>query len=660
MADELFKFAKGLGKVGAAGAGVAVAPFLIPRVTEELMEQGFEHAPGIAEGVVGGAKGLKDFVNTTPAEAALREYNKETGERPQREGLKGFFDSIFLADKDKDYTIGQTPVAALLRAPDDLIKVATDTAHGITNISDTADTLWKTAKGTAQYADPTEGDSILNAIFDVKGDYRPYAKAIADSFVDKYGSYQDVKNTIATKPVEAALDLSIIPGLARTAVRSPKVIKEGAERAYKAVSKDNPKEAWNAFRSFIRGDNRKPGYIENAFNKFARKLGQIIEEGSFEAVGVTSGVGKAPLINRYRAATGEKGIPDREYLGEVKEGVKNKDVNLGSILSEKLPELRQEINAIKQLEFSLPEEYGKLNAGNIDDISRLIEDKTPQFHELRASEFPEGSYSVSSHVLPPASRRDDVNNISIDDLNYAKLKLQEQKELVQGQNMTDNPMLNRVESELDESINLINTRIDETLKTNNKPSLSAQIEEFNQRKQDITLLEDALKINSANPNEIIEAFQSFIKGKDIAIPEEFSKASSGQIGAINERTRQLASNSKSDVIESIIPRAEGTRQREFFPQDFVRSGAGGALALAGMTLTPGGVGISSVVPFSPRFSGNFSQYAGHVLPGAKQYGRAGTTLARTAWATNLADNVEYQKEKEEHLQTLYKRYGVGK
>ena len=113
-------------------------------------------------------------------------------------------------------------------------------------------------------------------------------------------------------------------------------------------------------------------------------------------------------------------------------------------------------------------------------------------------------------------------------------------------------------------------------------------------------------------------------------------------------------------MNAILPKAEGTRQREYFPQDFVRGGAGGLLALAGMTLTPGGAGLSGILPFSPRFSGTAAEVLGKYAPNAKQYGRAGNLLAQTAFTTNLSDNVEYQKRKNETLEKLLMKYGVNK
>ena len=640
MADNLYNWAKGAAKVVGTGSAAVTAPFLIPRATEELMVQGLEVTPDIVEGAVEGAKEFKDLVNTTPEEAALREYNKEQEEPAKREGWKGFMDEIFLADKKKDYSLGETPVAALLRTPDDAIKVATDTAHGLVNISDTADTLWKTAKGTAQYADPTEGDKILNYIFDIKGDYRPYAKGLVDTYKDKYGSYQDVKNTIATKPVEAALDASIIPGFVRSLFRAPGVIKEGAERAYKTTSKDNPKQTWDAVRSFIRGDNRKPGYIEDSFNKLARKLGEIIEEGSFEAVGVTSGVGKAPLINRYKAA--KEG--DKDYLARVKEGVKNKDINLGNILSEEIPKLREQIAGLKSSIYDLPEDIGRVELD--PDTTRMLKDELTQGFTGGGVER---YYSplLANELLPG-------RNISINDIYKATEELTK-RYIETGRK---DPLLEQAVGYLSSQLNrlLTNPSVTPILKEKNLPNTLEGFRELsNSKLQTINQIEEAFKLNSDNPNEIISAFDNFIKGKDVVIPEELAKGSSGLIGAIYEANKKSA----NPFLQKYLPEMEGTRQREYFPQDFVRSGAGGALALAGMTLTPGGLGVSGVVPFSPRFSGAGSELAGRFLPNAEQYGRAGTALARTAFTTNLADNIEFQREKNEYLDNLKSRYGLN-
>ena len=136
--SDLHKFFKKAGKVAATGGAAVSAPFLIPRVTEEVVGLGLDNTGKAIEGVAEGAKGLKDFVNTTPAEAATREFREETGNKEaKRDGWRGFMDNVLLADKDRDFSAGESLVSAILRIPDDTIQVGTDTLHGITHPSET-------------------------------------------------------------------------------------------------------------------------------------------------------------------------------------------------------------------------------------------------------------------------------------------------------------------------------------------------------------------------------------------------------------------------------------------------------------------------------------------------------------------------------------------
>lgn len=124
---------------------------------------------------------------------------------------------------------GDAAVSAVKNIPSSAGKFAHDLIQPIVHPIDTAESLKNLGLGVLQKIAPT--DSGLSKLLE-GGDYEKHADAAGKFLVDRYGSIDAVKKTLATDPVGLAGDLSLLlTGGGAAAVRAPGIVGKVGEAA---------------------------------------------------------------------------------------------------------------------------------------------------------------------------------------------------------------------------------------------------------------------------------------------------------------------------------------------------------------------------------------------------------------------------------------------
>ena len=119
---------------------------------------------------------------------------------------------------DHPLSWGEVGTQAVRHVPSSAVQFAKDIVQPIIHPVETAKGLYNVGEGTLQAAGAVSGEEKI-----------PYAKAVRDYFVDRYGGLENLKRSIASDPVGIAGDLSVLlTGGEAAAVRAPALLGRGA------------------------------------------------------------------------------------------------------------------------------------------------------------------------------------------------------------------------------------------------------------------------------------------------------------------------------------------------------------------------------------------------------------------------------------------------
>lgn len=147
---------------------------------------------------------------------------KAAFEEAQKRGL--FVASDMQAAQQPDYgkmSAGEVAMSALKSTPQSAVNLATDIAQPIIHPIETATNIGNIGKGVLQKLGIMGGK-----------DAEPYADAVGKFLVDRYGSGEAIKKTIATDPVGMAADIAtVLSGGELAAARAPGVVGKAGQVA---------------------------------------------------------------------------------------------------------------------------------------------------------------------------------------------------------------------------------------------------------------------------------------------------------------------------------------------------------------------------------------------------------------------------------------------
>jgi hypothetical protein len=162
------------------------------------------------------------------------------------------------------------PLEALRNVPASAVEFGRNIVQPFIHPIDTAQSLGQLGGGVLQHLGIMKGE-----------EYEPYADAVGKFLMDRYGSIEGIKNTMATDPVGLAADLSmLLTGGGSAAARTPGLIGKVGEAAAAAGRLTNPLTAAEAV---------------------AAPVGRAVGRIAAEATGLMTHTGAEPLIQAAKA-----------------------------------------------------------------------------------------------------------------------------------------------------------------------------------------------------------------------------------------------------------------------------------------------------------------------------------------------------------------------
>jgi hypothetical protein len=108
------------------------------------------------------------------------------------------------------YSVADIPQAAVMNAPQDVANIASGLANVVSSPVQTMDNLIKLSSGMLSKALP---ESVMKyADKNKRKEAEQVADTVIQSYKDSYGSKEDIKRTLAERPVSALLDVSTVLG----------------------------------------------------------------------------------------------------------------------------------------------------------------------------------------------------------------------------------------------------------------------------------------------------------------------------------------------------------------------------------------------------------------------------------------------------------------
>lgn len=227
---------------------------------------------------VGRVKVSDDFLKLSPYEQ--QSTADDIAKQAQATRAKGVAKEMQQPDYGK-MSGGEVAMEAVKNIPSSAGKMAADIAQPFIHPVETATNIGKIGKGVLQKLGIMEGE-----------DAAPYADAVGKFLVDRYGSGEAIKKTLATDPVGMAADLSmVLSGGGTVAARAPGAIGKLGEVAATAGRVVDPL---------------------SAVGKTVQGAGKLAAKG----LGVTTGAGSdaIEIAARAGAAGGAEGKAFRDSM----------------------------------------------------------------------------------------------------------------------------------------------------------------------------------------------------------------------------------------------------------------------------------------------------------------------------------------------------------
>lgn len=668
--EQAGETAKDIGKkavsVGKTAAGVALNPLTLPLSYQLVKEAPFETfdlaRKGAAEATdlaLGGVKGAHDTLFEPPASARARqEYRKDGGVVPTN-AWERMTDYIFNLDKKYDW--GDVPGHFIYNLPGNAAHVGIETAESLWNISDTIDSLFGLVKGTGQELGKLSRRGAPQEVQDkfaqdiIKrygGDFSKYPKAVIDEIEENYGSWEGFKKRLAEEPVEAVMDLTILPSLVKAPLKAVGTLKDAATDYGTARTIDKS--------------------IDDTIKTTDSRISELEEiQGGYEKT-------LEELQNRKNEALQRKEESGHSsFDDEINREIQFIDSRL-DYFSNRKRVLDLELEDLKtsrgQMKPSDGSEAKSIETGLIEDIFK----GSPNRYRGWIQNLSNKGLGKLAHVINNGIQ-EALGVTSGAGFGALKGAFEAGRASpVIGRGSTQGRALKagmKDKKTIDE--------IAEELRTEFK-TIEKELLEQNLPGNDeiIKNLKTVFAIDG-DLASTIQALDKVARGKEITIPTEMrGGALTGDITAqtmassaerILDRAKKNLETDDFDImegreaspgslsidklIEETLPAARGTRMSEVFPQDIVR-GAGGVGAAGATMLVDPIVSPLGFTAFSPKIAGHYAHALGKYTPNVDQITRGATNLGRFGYVAENLDDMEKRVEVNDKLNEIRKRYGI--